>query len=336
MTPMDMPLQPELSLIVPMYNEGEVVDRFFEAIEPVLEGGEGCAPNYEIVCVNDGSRDDTLLRLLAHCQRNPRIVVVDLSRNFGKEPAMTAGLHHVRGQAVIPLDADLQDPPELIPQMLELWREGYEVVNAKRVDRSSDSLTKRTTSGWFYRLYNYLADVNIPENVGDFRLMDRRVVDVLNRLPERSRFMKGLFNWVGFRATTVEYERPERVAGQTKFNYWKLWNLALEGITSFSTTPLRVWTYVGAMVALAAFCYMGLLIVRTLAYGVDVPGYASIMVAVLFLGGIQLITLGILGEYIGRIFKEVKGRPVYVVRQIHGRSLAMEQRPQNEGSPQSL
>jgi glycosyltransferase involved in cell wall biosynthesis len=305
----------ELSLVVPCYNEEAVLDRLFARLEPVLEA---LGLSYEIICVNDGSRDGTLEGLLAHRERNQAIKILDLSRNFGKETALTAGLDACRGRAIIPLDADLQDPPELIPELIAKWREGYEVVFAERASRESDGPLKRLTAKLFYRTYNSLTNINIPANAGDFRLMDQRVVAELRRLPENNRFMKGLFAWVGFHQTGVGYVREPRAAGKTTWNYWRLWNFAIDGITSFSTAPLRVWSYVGLAVSLAAFIYAGILILRVIFVGVDVPGYASLMVVVLFLGGIQLITLGVIGEYLGRIFIEVKGRPIYIVNRSYG------------------
>ncbi len=236
------------------------------------------------------------------------------SRNFGKEAALTAGLDEAHGEAVIPIDADLQDPPELIPTLISHWREGYEVVLAKRSDRLSDGFLKRKTAGLFYRLHNHISDTAIPENVGDFRLIDRAVVTALHALPERRRFMKGLFAWVGFKTATVEYARATRVAGKTKFGGWRLWNFALEGITSFSTIPLRVWTYLGTSFAVIGFLYALFIIVRVLVFGKDTPGFASLLVAILFLGGVQLIGIGVIGEYIGRIYIESKQRPIYIVR----------------------
>lgn len=301
-----------LSLVVPFYNEEETIDVFFDTVIPVLDAIEGT--HFEIVCVNDGSRDDTLPQLIAMSKRDPRIRVIDLTRNFGKEAALSAGLDEARGAIVIPFDADLQDPPKVIPLLIEKWREGYDVVVAKRINRLTDSLLKRQTAALFYRMHNAVCDTKIPSNVGDFRLITREVVDALKRLPETRRFMKGLFAWVGYRTAVVEYVREPRVAGTSKFSGWKLWNFALEGFTSFSTLPLRVWTYVGSFVALGAFVYASFLIIRTLIQGVAVPGYASLLSAILLLGGVQLIGIGVLGEYIGRIYYESKNRPVYLVR----------------------
>jgi len=303
---------PLLSLVVPFYNEAAVVEAFFDAVVPVLRSIPDA--DYEIVCVNDGSADSTLDKLLAACEADHKVRVIDLSRNFGKEAALTAGIDEAEGAAVIPFDADLQDPPEIIPQLVARWREGYDVVLAKRTERHTDTYVKRETAALFYRIHNAIADIVIPENAGDFRLMSRQVIESLKQLPENRRFMKGLFAWVGFRTAQIEYVRHPRVAGKSKFSGWKLWNLALEGLTSFSTLPLRVWTYVGGMTAVFAVCYAAYLIVRTWLRGVDVPGYASLITAVLFLGGTQLVGIGVIGEYVGRIYMESKRRPVYIVR----------------------
>lgn len=302
-----------ISLLVTLYDEADNVDVLLAALEQVARGLD---VDVEVVAVNDGSRDGTLAALQAYRPTAFSLVVVDLSRNFGKEAALTAGLSYVQGDAVIPLDADLQDPPELIPDLIAHWRAGFEVVLARRSDRSADGFLKRTSAHSFYRVINGLSDVAIPEDVGDFRLMDRAVVEVLRGLPESRRFMKGLFAWAGFRTTVVDYVRPARAAGESKFNGWRLWNLALEGVTSFSTFPLRVWTYVGFVIAALSFLYGTFIVLRTLIWGVDVPGYASLLVVVLFLGGVQLIGLGIMGEYLGRSYMEAKRRPPFVVRAV--------------------
>ncbi|HEX7125152.1 MAG TPA: glycosyltransferase family 2 protein [Thermodesulfobacteriota bacterium] len=305
----------ELSVVAPMYNESANVDRFVDRIIPVLDR---LGLSYEVICVNDGSRDDTLARLLAQRRRTPSLKVLSLARNFGKEVALTAGIDYASGEAVVPIDADLQDPPEVIAELVAAWRSGYDVVYATRRSRRGESWLKRFTANAFYRVLDRVTEIPIPRNTGDFRLMDRRVVEALRNLPERTRFMKGLFAWVGFRQTAILYDRAPRHAGRTTWNYWRLWNFALDGITSFSTVPLRVWTYVGLAVSLFAFLFAAFLVVRTLLHGSDVPGYASLMVVILFLGGIQLITLGVIGEYIGRIYTEVKGRPLYLVREAVG------------------
>jgi len=305
----------QLSLVVPMFNEVLALDIFFSRCEAALrELGD----SYEIVCVNDGSRDGTLEKLLEYRRRDPRIKVVNLSRNFGQEPALCAGLSLCRGQAVVPMDCDLQDPPELILQLIARWREGFDIVYAVRSGRQGESLPKRLTSNWFWRIYNLLADVPVVSNIGIFRLMSRRVVDTVNRLPESKRHLRSLFNYVGYPATQVSYTRPPRSAGTTKYRYWQLWNLALDELTSFSTMPLRVWSYIGLMVSGSAFFYAIYRVLRKLIWGSDTPGYESLIVAILFMGGIQLITLGVLGEYIGRIFSEVKRRPTFIIESAHG------------------
>lgn len=308
----DFDRPPLLSVVVPCYNEGTVLPAFFARVVPVLERIPSV--DFEIVCVNDGSSDDTLDRLLDFARRDARVRVVDLTRNFGKEAALTAGIDEAAGDAVIPIDADLQDPPELIPAMVAHWRGGAEVVLAQRSSRATDTWLKRVTALAYYRVHNWLADVKLPENVGDFRLMDRVVVNALRQLPERHRFMKGLFAWVGYATVVLPYERESRSGGRSKFSGWRLWNLALEGITSFSTLPLRCWTYLGTAIAMAAFLYGMYIVLRTAVLGIDVPGYASLLSVSLFIGGVQLVGLGVVGEYIGRIYDESKGRPIYLVR----------------------
>lgn len=298
-----------------MYNEEAGVDIFFSRVRSVLAG---MGVDYEIVCVNDGSNDGTLAALLHHRQEDRRIVVVDLSRNYGKDAALTAAIDHCSGQCVVPMDADLQDPPELIPALHAKWKEGYDMVMAHRFSRDGDAAVKRITARWFYKVFNKITTVPIPEDVGDFRLMDRKVVDALKQLPERNRFMKGLCAWVGFRQATVDYAREPRAQGRSKFNYWKLWNFALDGLFSFSSLPLRIWSYVGAMISGMALLYALFLVIRTLLTGCDVSGYPSLMVAILFLGGIQLISLGVIGEYLDRIYGESKGRPLYLTRNFFG------------------
>ncbi|MGH8807150.1 MAG: glycosyltransferase family 2 protein [Noviherbaspirillum sp.] len=307
-----------ISIVVPFYNEAEGISRFCSAIDNVIRSIPDLA--FEIVCVDDGSADATLEKLLAVAASDDRFHVIELTRNFGKEAALTAGLDAARGDAVIPIDADLQDPPELIPVLIDEWRKGAEVVLARRADRGSDSFMKRKTAELFYCVHNRLSSVQIPQNVGDFRLMDRAAVDALKTLPERQRFMKGLFAWVGFKTVTIDYARHPRAAGKTKFSGWKLWNFALEGITSFSTAPLRIWTYIGGIGTLATFAYALFIILRTLIHGVDLPGYASLLVAILFFGSLQLISVGLLGEYIGRIYLETKQRPAYLVRKRYGKA----------------
>lgn len=306
--------KPVLSIIVPVKDEEDAVAPFIHEVRKVLDevlSGDA----WEILFIDDGSTDCTLPAILSARQRDPRVKVVCLSRNFGKEAALSAGLDFASGQAVVPMDVDLQDPPATLSDMIAKWRDGYDVVYGVRRDRRSDSLAKRLTAGLYYRTHNWLSPDKIPEHAGDFRLLDRKVVDVVRSLPERNRFMKGLFSWSGFRQTAIEYDRVERRHGNTKYNYWKLWTLAIDGITSASTLPLRVWSYVGAAIALLALAYAAFIIVKTLLVGSPVDGYPSLITSVLFIGGIQLISLGVLGEYVGRILTETKQRPVYVVRQ---------------------
>ncbi|VVE65812.1 putative glycosyltransferase [Pandoraea pnomenusa] len=316
---------PLVSLVVPCHNEAPALGAFHRAVSQVIDHLPGV--RFEIVCVNDGSTDDTLTELLALRRADARIRVIDFTRNFGKEAALSAGIDEARGDAVIPIDADLQDPPALIPVMIERWRNGAEVVLAKRTNRASDSLAKRLAAGLYYRVHNRLSEVKLPENVGDFRLMDRRVITALRRLPERRRFMKGLFAWVGYHTEIVEYTRDPRAAGVSKFSGWRLWNFALEGITSFSTVPLRCWTYIGVSLALLSLAYGSYIVLRTLVHGIDVPGYASLLVGILFLGGIQLVGIGVIGEYVGRIYYESKGRPLYLVRRRYQTSVKVSHLP---------
>jgi glycosyltransferase involved in cell wall biosynthesis len=318
---MGMMLAETLSVIVPVKDEQVAIGPFVARVTAVLDAlvaPGGGAEAWEILFVDDGSTDATLAAIHAAHRADPRIRALSLSRNFGKEAALSAGLDHARGQAVVPIDVDLQDPPELIGEMLARWRQGFEVVYGVRRNRLTDSLPKRMTADLYYRAHNWLSSDKIPEHAGDFRLLDRKVVEVIKLMPERNRFMKGLFAWSGFRQTAVEYDRSPRAVGETKFNYWKLWTLAIDGITSASTVPLRVWSYLGAGIALLTLCYAIFLVVRTVLFGVDVAGYPSIMVATLFLGGVQLLSLGVLGEYVGRILVEVKHRPIYIVRETIG------------------
>jgi glycosyltransferase involved in cell wall biosynthesis len=268
------------------------------------------------VCVNDGSRDQTLAELKREKRVNKHIRIVDFSRNFGKEAALTAGLDFASGDIVVPIDSDLQHPPEVVLEMLKKWEEGFEVVLARRVDRATDRLVHKFAARSFYKISRHISHIEIPADVGDFRLMDRKVVEKIKSLRENTRFMKGIFAWVGFRTTSVDYRVEPREHGKSSFNVWKLWNFALDGITSFSTVPLRIWTYLGGAVSVMAFFYAIYLIFKALFFGADTPGYASIMVVLLFSVGVQLIGIGILGEYLGRVFIEVKRRPPYVVREV--------------------
>jgi glycosyltransferase involved in cell wall biosynthesis len=306
-----------LSLVVPVFNEEEMIPLFYDAVR---KSNALAGQTVEIIFINDGSQDATGEVAHGLAASDPHVVVVEFSRNFGKEAALFAGLSYATGDAVIPMDVDLQDPIDVIPEMVARWQAGADVVLAKRVDRSLDGFMKRSSAAWFYRLHNCISDPKIEENVGDFRLMSARVVEAILKMPERNLFMKGVLSWVGFNTEVVEYQRASRVAGISKFNGWKLWNLALEGITSFSTFPLRIWTYLGMGVALVAFFYAGWMIVDKLLWGNPVPGYPSLMTAILFLGGVQLIGIGVLGEYIGRIYIESKQRPRYVVKNVYAQS----------------
>jgi polyisoprenyl-phosphate glycosyltransferase len=313
-----------LSVVVPTFNEEAALEALLRRVVATVEH---TTPDYEIVVVNDGSTDRTLPILTRAHLSNPRVKIVNFSRNFGKEAALTAGLNHATGDVVIPLDADLQHPPELIPKMVAKWRKGYDMVVAVRADRTGESATKRAAAGLFYRLMQRFSDVPIPAHAGDFRLLDRRVVDALKLLPERTRFMKGLFAWVGFRQASITFDLPPRVVGHSRWGYIKLWNFALDGIFSSTTLPLRIWTYLGFGLALAALAYMLVIIVRTLVHGIDVPGYASLAAMMLFFSGVNMIGLGILGEYVGRIFVEAKRRPQYLVRDMIGFDSAREDKP---------
>lgn len=316
---------PLISIVCPFYNEGPGVSAFYDAM--TAEFAQLPRYEFEVVCVDDGSKDDTLVRLIALAENDARFRVVELSRNFGKEAALTAGLDAAHGDAVIPIDADLQDPPALIGRLIKVWEEsGADVVLAKRSDRASDSVAKRFSAAAFYDMHNWVSQIKIPANVGDCRLMTRMVVDALKQLPEKQRFMKGLFAWVGFKTVTIEYTREKRFAGSSKFSGWKLWNFALEGITSFSSLPLRIWTYVGMAGALVTLGYGLFIVLRTIIQGVDVPGYASLLVSILFFGSLQLMGLGMLGEYVGRIYMESKRRPTYLVRKVYHRTQGGEGR----------
>lgn len=301
-----------ISVVAPCYNE-PAVETFVARTAAVLDG---LGAPWEIVCVDDGSTDDTWVRLRALAAKQRRLVTVRLTRNFGKDVALTAGLDFARGEVVVPMDADLQDPPDLLPALLERWREGYDVVYAVRRRRRGEPWAKRLSAYLFYRVLRALTRIEIPADAGDFRLLSRRAVDALRQLRERHRFMKGLMSWIGFRQTAVEYERGPRAAGRSSWSYWRLWNFALEGLTSFSFVPLKLATYLGFLVAFGAFGYGVYRIVDTLLHGNLVKGYPSLMVVVLFLGGVQLVALGVIGEYVGRISDEVKQRPLYLVDEV--------------------
>ncbi len=310
---------PVLSVIVPVKDEDVAIQAFVTRVSAVIEAlDDPAATSYEILFIDDGSTDNTMTAIAAAHLGNPNVRAISLSRNFGKEAALSAGLDHARGAAVVPMDVDLQDPPEVLAEMVEKWRAGFDTIYGVRRDRATDSLPKRLSADLYYKAHNWLSSDKIPDHAGDFRLLDRRVVDVIRALPERNRFMKGLFAWSGFKSASVEYVRAERALGTTKFRPWKLWTLALDGITSSSTVPLRIWTYVGAVIAALSFLYALFIITKALFFGIAVAGYASLMVAVLFFGGLQLLSLGILGEYVGRIMIETKQRPLYIIRDTIG------------------
>ncbi len=302
--------QPELSIVIPMFNEGPNVELLFERLTPVLER---IAESHELLFVDDGSSDDTFQRVKALAAVHSNVRALAFSRNFGKEIALAAGIDNADGKAVILMDADLQHPPEFIERFVTLWREGYEMVYGQRVDRSVDGPLRRLLTRGFYRLFADFGETPLPEGAGDFRLLDRKVVLALRRLGERARFSKGLYAWVGFKSIGVPFEVAERAHGTSKWSFRKLFSLAANGITSFSTLPLKVWIYVGMLISLCSLIYAGVFLLRTLVYGVDVPGFPSLFVSVMFFSGIQMMSLGILGEYIGRIFAEVKRRPLYIV-----------------------
>lgn len=306
---------PTLSIVVPCYNESEGLLCFYERVARVLEN---CNLDYEIIFINDGSDDQTLQVMSSLRQINQKVKLIDLSRNFGKEIAMTAGIDFASGAAVIVIDADLQHPPELIPEMYRYWREGFDVVYATRVKHDDETFFKKKSAQAFYWVIAKLSNVRIPENAGDYRLMSRRAVEAIKQFQEQHRFMKGLYGWIGYRQISIPYHREPRHAGKSKWSYWQLWNFAIEGITSFSYGPLRVASYLGIVTAFLAILYASIEIIKVIVRGRDVPGYASIMVTLLFIGAVQLITLGIIGEYLGRIFNEVKRRPLYLVQELSG------------------
>jgi len=305
----------DLSVVVPLYNEAGNVGPLLARLLAVLSR---LGPSFEVLFVNDGSRDDTVERVLTAAREEPRVKLLDLSRNFGKEAALSCGLAHARGRAVVLMDGDLQHPPEVIPALLDRWREGYEMVYAQRCSRDDQDVVSRAYARSFYWLFDRLSEVHLPRDAGDFRLLDRKVVEALNALPERNRFMKGIFAWVGFRSIGVPFEAQHRESGSSKWSRVRQLRFALDGITAFSNLPLRVWGLVGAVVSSLAFLYIVFRLLRVLFYGVDVPGYESILAAILFLGGVQLMSLGIIGDYLGRVFDEAKRRPLYIVRARHG------------------
>ena len=301
-----------ISVIVPAFNEESVLPSFHEAITQVFSD---LPFNFEIAYINDGSTDNTLRIIKQLRESDNRITLIDLSRHFGKDIALTAGLQKACGDAVIVIDADLQDPPALIPELIQEWQNGYDVVYAQRTHRRGESMVRRTTAHFFYRIIQRFSRLAIPEDTGDFRILSRRAVNALNTFNEQHRFMKGLFSWIGYRQKAVQYQRDPRYAGESKWNYWRLWNFAIDGITSFTIAPLKLSTYLGLLTAAGAFLYGFYMIMETLIIGNPVPGYPSLIVIILFLGGVQLVAIGILGEYLGRIFNETKRRPLYFVNE---------------------
>ena len=305
----------KISLIIPVYNEEKSIKPFLSRVLPIVKES---VRDYEIVFIDDGSMDNTLSNIIIEQQNNPQIRVINFSRNFGKEAALTAGLDYADGDAVIPMDVDLQDPPELLIEMLKKWQDGFDIVFARRIKRDKDAFWKRNTAVLFYWLWNKIADTTIPENVGDYRLLDKKVVLVLRQIREKNRFMKGIFIWVGFKSTVIEFARPERLTNSTSsLSFVKLYKLALNGILSFTSAPLKIWMYIGFLIAFISFFVIAYLILHTVLYGANFPSYASIMVTVLFMGGINLLSIGIIGQYLARVYDEVKNRPIYLIDKIY-------------------
>jgi glycosyltransferase involved in cell wall biosynthesis len=305
----------KISILIPAYNEQEVLSHLYERLNKLA--GETSDYDFEFLFINDGSRDRTLEIIKGYAEKDPRVAYINLSRNFGKETAMLAGLDHATGDATVIIDADLQDPPELIPQMLKYWEEGYDDVYARRTSRKGESWLKKATSSGFYKVLQHSTRIPIQQDTGDFRLLDRRCVEALKQIRESQRYTKGMFSWIGYKKKEITYERDPRAAGETKWNYFKLINLAIDGITSFTTSPLRISSILGILVSISAFIYIVYLVIRTAAFGTDLAGYPSMMAVILFLGGIQLLSLGVIGEYVGRIFNETKNRPLYFVEEYH-------------------
>jgi len=304
-----------ISILIPAYNEQEVLEMLFERLGELASDNEKY--DFEFFFVNDGSRDNTYEIIKKQSEHDKRVAYINLSRNFGKETAMLAGFDHVRGDAMVIIDADLQDPPELIPQMIEFWQQGYDDVFARRKSRAGESWLKKKTSQWYYKILQNSTRIPIQIDTGDFRLLDRRCVEALRQFRESERYTKGMYSWIGYKKKEILYDRDPRAAGVTKWNYGKLVNLAIDGITSFTTAPLRISTFVGAGISALTFIYLLFLVIRTLFFGTDLAGYPSMMAVILFLGGVQLLSLGIIGEYVGRIFNESKQRPLYFIEEYH-------------------
>lgn len=318
------------SLVVPCYNEQDAIPCFLKTMDDFFLSLPDV--DFSLIFVDDGSKDNSLNILRTRQAHDSRITILELSRNFGKEAALTAGLAHAKGDIVIPMDVDLQDPPTIIPEMIKKWRDGFDVVLAQRESRNQDSFLKKNTAKYFYKIINRISPINIPYNVGDFRLMDKAVVRAINTLPESCRFMKGLFSYVGFRTTIIKYERPGRSVGKSKFNFISLLNFAIDGITSFSMMPLRVWGLIGLGISLISIFISFFFLLRTIFFGTDVPGYASIIVSCTFLGGLQLLGIGIVGEYLGRVYMETKNRPIYFIRKIYSHKMETGENPPDNRS----
>lgn len=310
-----MAIRKKISILIPAYNEQEVLHMLYERLNKLA--GETTGYDFEFMFVNDGSRDKTLEIIKDYAAKDPRVAFINLSRNFGKETAMIAGLDHVTGDATVIIDADLQDPPELIPQMLTFWEEGYDDVFARRSSRAGETWFKKFSSKYFYKVLQKSTHIPIQRDTGDFRLLDRRCVEALTQMRESQRYTKGMFSWIGYKKKEISYERDPRMAGTTKWNYLKLLDLAIEGIVSFTTAPLRISTGIGLIVSLLAFAYIVYIVIRTMLFGTDLAGYPSTMAVILFLGGVQLLSLGVIGEYIARIFNETKQRPLYFIEEHH-------------------
>lgn len=318
-----------ISVVSPVFNESEVIQQFHETIKQIINQQ---SQRFEIIYVNDGSRDDSLSKLHRIKESDASVSILSFSRNFGKESAISAGLKHARGDAVIIIDSDLQDPPELIPDMLHAWMLGAEVVNMRRTNRDCDSWLKRKTAKWFYRVMHRLSDIDIDLDIGDFRLLGRKAVDAINAMPERNRFMKGMFSWVGFKKVTIDYHRKSRAAGNSKWPYWRLWNFALDGITGFSTSPLKISSYLGIFFAFGSFMTGLFFFIKTLLFGDPVHGFPTLFLTMLFMGGIQLISIGIIGEYISRLFIEIKGRPLYLIDEYMPANVTTNTYPHHENN----
>lgn len=308
-------LMKKISILVPAYNEEDALESLYHRLGKLANDNKSY--DFEFLFVNDGSRDKTLEIIKEYAETDHRVAYVNLSRNFGKEIAMIAGLDHVTGDATVIIDADLQDPPELIPEMIKYWEEGYDDVYAKRASREGETWFKKASSQWFYRILQKSTNIPIQIDTGDFRLLDRRCVEALKQIRESQRYTKGMFSWIGYKKKEIVYKRDPRIAGESKWNYLKLFNFAVDGITSFTTAPLRVSSILGAIVSFIAFVFIVVIIIKTTLFGDPVAGYPSLMAVVLFLGGLQLLSLGIIGEYIGRIFNETKGRPLYFVEEYY-------------------